>query len=102
MLTTIAPSRSTANAEKMYCGQLGSMMPTRSPLTIPSRASARGELVGVLLQLEIRELRAEKLRRRPIRPLDRRDVEDVGQRPPGIGQVRADPVVVVARQGRAA
>ena len=40
MLTTIAPSRSAANAAMTYCGQLGSITATRSPLPTPSRTSA--------------------------------------------------------------
>ena len=69
MLTTTAPSRSTANAAMMYCGQFGSMIPTRSPLTMPSSASAAASASDRALQIEIRQLRAEKLRRDLVRPM---------------------------------
>lgn len=35
MLTTVAPRRKTANTPITYGGQLGNMMPMRSPFTMP-------------------------------------------------------------------
>ena len=55
----------------------------------------RGERVGPALQVEVRQLRAEELCRGTIRPLDRRDAEDVGERTPRVRQVGPHPVVVV-------
>ncbi len=40
----------------MYCGQFGSMMPTRSPLTMPRQRQRRGQAIGMVLERAERQV----------------------------------------------
>src|SRR5439155_26643696 len=61
----------------------------------PHRRERRSQRVGPLFQIAVRQLRAQKMRRDPIGPMDRGDREDVAEWPGWIRHVRPDPVVVV-------
>ncbi len=63
-----------------YCGQFGSMMPTRSPFVTPRPASAAANRSDRRLDVAKRELGAEKRGGRTIRNLNGRGVEDLAQR----------------------
>ena len=54
-----------------------------------------GQRVGPALHIAVGQLRAQKLGRLTVRPFDRADVEDVGQRAPRVRERRPHPVVVV-------
>ncbi len=59
----------------------------------------RGERVRTLLEVEIRQLRAEKLRGRLVGPLDGGDGQHVVQRAPGESQAVSHPIVPVFLPG---
>ena len=66
MLTTTAPCRRTAKAAMMYCGQLGSMMPTRSPFAEPQAPERGGQPIRADLELANVSVAPRKCRGRPV------------------------------------
>src|SRR5207249_8681049 len=63
----------------------------------PKPGKRGGQRVGSVLDMLKGELRAEERGGSPIRKIDRRGVEDFGERPPWVRQVRLHPVVVMLK-----
>ena len=95
MLTTVAPSRSTAKTAITYCGQFGSIDADAIAFDDAADRQRRGQPIGMVLQRAEGHVRAEERQRGQLVSLSRRASQDLVERTARVIGVVGHPVVVV-------